>query len=349
MSSDQSKISEIKENIKSEISSIIGKNANKDDKTTTNEIKKDPILSSKEEAVSLPTYSEQESKKPSSVSAQKQDEHPGKEHAMIEKPQYMALWYKGTGKLKDKVAIITGADSGIGRSVAILYAREGAKVVIAYLNEDIDANETRILVEKEGSEAYLFRGDLKLKKNCLSLIDKTISHYGKIDIIVNNAGEQHATYNIEEISDDDFMNTWYTKFFSMFWIIQYSLKYLKQGSCIINTSSVTAYKGKDTLVDYSATNGAIVAFTRSLALQLSSRGIRVNSVAPGPIWTPLIPSSFGKDLSESKVKEFGKNTPLQRPGQPEEVAPSFVFLASQDSSYYTGQVLHPNGGEIVNS
>jgi len=295
------------------------------------------------------TLKEQEGKKPEEVPAQKQEKHPGNEHEMKSKPQYLAPWYKGANKLENKVAIITGGDSGIGRSVAILFAREGANVVISYLDEDTDAKETQSLVEKEGRKALLFKGDLKIKQNCIDLVETTIKQFGQLDILVNNAGEQHATEDIREITEENFLNTWHTKFFSMFWITQCALNYLKEGSCIINTSSVTAYSGKNTLVDYASTNGAIVAFTRSLALQLVSKKIRVNSVAPGPIWTPLIPSSFGKDLSEKTVEEFGQNTPLGRPGQPEEVAPTYVFLASQASSYYTGQTLHPNGGKIVNS
>jgi len=295
------------------------------------------------------TIKDQQGKKPKQIPAQQQEKQPGNEHEMKIKPQYLAPWYKGSGKLENKVAIITGGDSGIGRSVAILFAREGAKITISYLDEDIDAKETKDLVEKEGSEALLVRSDLKIKKNCIDLVEKTVKHFGKLDILVNNAGEQHATKDIQEITEEDFMNTWHTKFFSMFWITQQALNYLEEGGVIINTSSVTAYSGKDSLVDYSATNGAIVSFTRSLALQLAPKKIRVNSVAPGPIWTPLIPSTFGKDLSEKTVEEFGQNSTLERPGQPEEVAPTYVFLASQDSSYYTGQVLHPNGGKIVNA
>jgi len=308
-----------------------------------------PVEINRNQNESPNTLKDQNGDKSEQVPAQKQEKHPGNEHEMKLKPQYLAPWYKGSNKLLNKVAIITGGDSGIGRSVAILFAREGAKVVISYLNEDEDAKETQYLVEKEGSKAILFKADLKIKQNCIDLVETTIKHYGQLDILVNNAGEQHATEDILEITEENFINTWHTKFFSMFWITQQALNYLKEGSSIINTSSVTAYAGKDTLVDYASTNGAIVAFTRSLALQLASKKIRVNSVAPGPIWTPLIPSSFGKDLSEEKIKEFGKSTPLGRPGQPEEVAPSYVFLASQDSSYYTGQTLHPNGGKIVNA
>jgi len=281
----------------------------------------------KEQPVSMDTLKEQKGDKPEQIPAQKQEKHPGDEHKMKIKPQYLAPWYKGTNKLKGKIAIITGGDSGIGRSVAILYAREGANLVISYLNEDKDAQETQKLVEKEGGKAILFRADLKIKDNCIKLVETCIKEYGQLDILVNNAGEQHATEDICEITEENFNNTWHTKFFSMFWITQHALNYLKEGSVIINTSSVTAYSGKDTLVDYASTNGAIVAFTRSLALQLAPKKIRVNSVAPGPIWTPLIPSSFGKDLSEKKIEEFGTNSTIGRPGQPEEVAPSYVFFS----------------------
>jgi len=253
-----------------------------------------------EKPVQFNTIEEQSGAKPEQVPAQKQEKHPGNENEMKLKPQYLAPWYKGTNKLENKVAIITGGDSGIGRSVSILFAREGANVVIAYLDEDEDAKETKYLVEKEGSKALLFRGDLKIKQNCIDLVETTIQHFGQLDILVNNAGEQHCTEDIREITEENFLNTWRTKFFSMFWITQQALNYLKEGSVIINTSSVTAYSGKDTLVDYASTNGAIVSFTRALALQLASKKIRVNSVAPGPIWTPLIPSSFGKDIDEKK-------------------------------------------------
>jgi len=286
---------------------------------------------------------------PKEVPAQKQDKHMGDEHEMKPQPQYSAPWYKGSGKLKDKVAIITGGDSGIGRAISILYAREGAKLVISYLNEDIDAIETEKCVINEGSQCLLIKSDLRKKNNCCQLIKDTIDKYGAIDILVNNCGEQHCHEDIKDINDEELMSTFETKFFSMFWITQYALEYMKEGSCIINTSSVTAYSGMPLLIDYTATNGAIVSFTRALALQLASKKIRVNSVAPGPIWTPLIPSTFGKDISSKKVSEFGKDVPMKRPGQPEEVAPSYVFLASKDASYFTGQTLHPNGGKIVNA
>jgi len=278
-----------------------------------------------------------------------QEKQPGLEKDMIIKPQYDAPWYKGTNKLLDKVAIITGADSGIGRSVAILYAREGAKIVIAYLDEDEDAAETKKLCQKEGAQVLLLRLDLRSKQNCVELINETIKHFGRLDILVNNIGEQHIHKDIREITDEELESVFKTKFFSMFWCTQAALEYLKEESCIINTASVNAYMGHADLLDYTATNGAIVSFTRSMALQLASKKIRVNGVAPGPIWTPLIPSTFGKEKSKLGITQFGKEVPMQRAGQPEECAPTYVFLASQDSSYYTGQFFHPNGGKIVNS
>jgi len=278
-----------------------------------------------------------------------QDKQPGLESDMIVKPQYDAPWYIGSNKLLNKVAIITGGDSGIGRSVAILYAREGAKVVISYLNEDEDAQETKNLCEKEGAKVLLIKSDLRLKQNCIDLVEQTIKHFGQLDILVCNAGEQHVHEDIRDITDEELMSVFQVKFFSMFWLTQKALEYLKENSCIINTASVNAFMGHGTLLDYTASNGAIVSFTRSMALQLASKKIRVNGVAPGPIWTPLIPSTFGKESSKLNITQFGKQVPMQRAGQPEEVAPTYVFLACEDSSYYTGQFFHPNGGKIVNA
>jgi len=286
---------------------------------------------------------------PTTLLPESQNKQPGIEKDMIIKPQYEASWYIGTNKLLNKVAVITGGDSGIGRAVAILYAREGAKIVIGYLNEDEDAEETKKLCEKEGAQVLLCRLDLRSKENCYNLIEQTIKQFGSLDILVNNAGEQHVHKDIREISDDELLSVFSTKFFSMFWCTQAALNYLKEGSCIINTASVNAYMGHQELIDYTASNGAIIAFTRSLALQLASKKIRVNGVSPGPILTPLIPSTFGKESSAFSMTTFGKNFPMQRAGQPEEVSPSYVFLASQDSSYYTGQFLHPNGGKVVNA
>ncbi|MCA1320114.1 glucose 1-dehydrogenase [Bacillus tianshenii] len=276
--------------------------------------------------------------------AQHQNQQPGLESEMVPAPKSEDSSYKGSGKLKDKVAIITGGDSGIGRAAAILYAKEGADVVIVYLNEHQDANETKRQVEQEGRRCHLIAGDIGQESFCKKIIDECITTFNKLDILVNNAAEQHPQESIEDITSEQLEKTFRTNVFSFFYLTKAALPYLAGGSSIINTASVTAYAGNETLLDYSATKGAIVTFTRSLALQLVGKGIRVNGVAPGPIWTPLIPSTFSAD----KVASFGANTPMKRPGQPEEVAPSYVFLASDDSSYMTGQILHVNGGKIVN-
>lgn len=276
--------------------------------------------------------------------AQHQNQQPGLEFEMVPAPKSEDSSYKGSGKLKDKVAIITGGDSGIGRAAAILFAKEGADVVIVYLNEHQDANETKRQVEQEGRRCHLIAGDIGQESFCKRIIDECITTFNKLDILVNNAAEQHPQESIEDITSEQLEKTFRTNVFSFFYLTKAALPYLAGGSSIINTASVTAYAGNETLLDYSATKGAIVTFTRSLALQLVGKGIRVNGVAPGPIWTPLIPSTFSAD----KVASFGANTPMKRPGQPEEVAPSYVFLASDDSSYMTGQILHVNGGKIVN-
>ncbi|GAB1537580.1 SDR family oxidoreductase [Scytonema sp. NUACC21] len=233
---------------------------------------------------------------------------------------------------------------GIGRAVAIAYAKEGADVAIVYLKEHDDAKETKHLVEAQGSRAFTIAGDIGDETFCQQAVQQTVDALGKLDILVNNAAEQHPQQSIEDITKEQLERTFRTNIFSMFFMTKAALKHLKEGSAIINTTSVTAYKGNQQLLDYSSTKGAIVAFTRSLSQSLVEKGIRVNGVAPGPIWTPLIPSTFPED----KVASFGKQVPMQRPGQPEEVAPSYVFLASDDSSYFSGQVLHPNGGEVVN-
>ena len=273
-----------------------------------------------------------------------QQQPPGTESEMTPKPKADDPQYQGSDKLKGKVALITGADSGIGRAVAIAFAKEGADVAILYLNEHDDAKETKKLVEAQGRRTVTIAGDIGDEAFCQQAVQQTVDEFGKLDILINNAAEQHPQESIEDITKEQLERTFRTNIFSMFFMTKAALKYLKEGSAIINTTSVTAYKGSPQLLDYSSTKGAIVAFTRSLSQSLVSKGIRVNAVAPGPIWTPLIPSTFPPE----KVESFGKQVPMQRPGQPEEVAPSYVFLASDDASYMSGQVLHPNGAEVVN-
>ncbi len=276
---------------------------------------------------------------------QHQDTQPGIESEMHPRPKSGEDSYRGCGKLQGKVALISGGDSGIGRAVAIAFAKEGADVAIVYLREHSDANETKDQVEATGKRCLNLVGDVGDEVFCRQAVQETVNHFGRLDILVNNAAEQHPQDSIDKISREQLECTFRTNIFSMFYLTKAALPHLKQGARIINTSSVTAYRGSAQLLDYSSTKGAIVAFTRSLSLALIKQGIYVNAVAPGPIWTPLIPSSF----SEQKVEHFGEQTPIGRPGQPEEVAPSYVFLASDDSSYISGQVLHPNGGEVVNA
>jgi len=271
---------------------------------------------------------------------QVQDQQPGHETEMNPRPDYEPR-YPGSGRLKGKVALITGGDSGIGRATAVLFAREGADLGILYLNEGEDAQETKRLIEREGRSCVTIAGDVGDPDFCRSAVDQVIQRFGKLDVLVNNAAEQHPKKDIGEITPDQIERTFRTNIFGYFYMVQAAMPHLRKGSAIINTTSVTAYRGSSDLLDYSATKGAIVAFTRSLAQKLASKGIRVNGVAPGPIWTPLIPSTFPVE----KVKQFGANTPMERPGQPNEVAPSFLFLACEDSSYITGSVLHPNGGD----
>ncbi|WP_226529476.1 SDR family oxidoreductase [Metabacillus niabensis] len=275
---------------------------------------------------------------------QHQDVQPGHEDLMNPKPTFDDQSYTGSGKLKDKVAIITGGDSGIGRAVAVFFAKEGANVVISYLDEQEDAEETKKHIEAEGQKCLLVSGDIGEETVCQQVVAKTVETFGQVDILVNNAAEQHPQKGIEDITTEQLERTFKTNIFSFFHLTKAVLPHFKKGSAIINTSSVTAYAGNEQLIDYSSTKGAITAFTRSLALNLAGKGIRVNAVAPGPIWTPLIPSTFPAD----QVATFGANTPMKRPGQPEELAPAYVFLASDDSSYMSGQTLHVNGGKIVN-
>ena len=270
---------------------------------------------------------------------------PGSEAKLDPKPDWQPR-FPGSGRLNGKVALITGADSGIGRATAALFAREGADVAIAYLCEDEDAEKTKAIVEGEGRKAILLRGDIGDKKFCDESVQRTVQELGKLDILVNNAGEQHPDDDVTDISEQQLRRTFQTNIFGMFFMTQAARPHLKQGSAIINCTSVTMYKGSPQLLDYSSTKGAITAFTRSLAKNLVKDGIRVNAVAPGPIWTPLNPAG---GQPPEKIKDFGKDSPMGRPGQPNEVAPSFLFLACDDASYMTGQVLHPDGGESTSS
>ena len=275
---------------------------------------------------------------------QQQTRQPGIESDMTPRPKADDPDHRGSGKLRAKVALITGGDSGIGRAVAIAFAREGADVAIVYLNEHQDAEETKRLVEKEGRRCVTIAGDVGVEDFCRESVARTVDSLGRLDVLVNNAAEQHPQDSIEKITAEQLERTFRTNLFSFFYMTKAALPHLREGSAIVNTTSVTAYKGSPQLLDYSSTKGAIVAFTRSLSMGLAEKGVRVNAVAPGPIWTPLIPSTFPKE----KVETFGSDVPLKRVGQPEEVAPSYVFLASDDASYMTGQVLHPNGGTVVN-
>lgn len=268
---------------------------------------------------------------------------PGKESKMNPSPVAETM-VESSGKLKNKIAFITGGDSGIGRAVAVLFAKEGANIAIAYLSEHEDAVETKSMVEQNGRECILIPGDLSKERNCKKAIEKTIKKFGRIDVLVNNAAIHYEVMKLQDISSEQLIKTFSTNIFSYFWITQAALPFMKEGGSIINTSSVTAYRGSASLIDYASTKGAIVSFTRSLASNLVKNKIRVNGVAPGPIWTPLIVSSFKPE----KVSQFGSDAPMERAGETVEVAPSYLFLASDDSSYMTGQFLHPNGGEIVN-
>src|SRR3954469_10862059 len=273
-----------------------------------------------------------------------EDRLPGHESELEPKPDWKPR-FDGSDRLKNKVAIVTGGDSGIGRAVAALFAREGADVAIVYLCEHDDAEFTRKIVEKEGRKAIAIAGDIGDKAFCERAVRQTVDQLGRLDILVNNAAEQHPDKDIRDITEEQLKRTFQTNIFGYFFMVQAARPHLKAGSAIVNNTSVTMYQGSKELLDYSATKGAITAFTRSLSENLIEEGIRVNAVAPGPIWTPLNPCG---GASEEKLKTFGQDTPMGRPGQPNEVAPSFLFLACEDSSYMSGQVLHPNGGTVVN-
>lgn len=277
---------------------------------------------------------------------QSQSEQPGKQDPMRPQPRTIRDSYRGSGRLAGKVALVTGGDSGIGRSIAVMFAREGADVAIVYLNEQEDAAETKRLVERENQKCLTIKGDIGKPKFCTRAVERTVKTFDRLDVLVNNAAEQHPQEDLDNITETQLLATFRTNVFSMFYLVQAALPCLRQhaGSSIINTTSVTAYRGSPGLLDYSATKGAIVSFTRSLSQKLVADGIRVNAVAPGPIWTPLIPATFDKE----KVSKFGSDAPMGRAGQPDECGACYVFLASDDSSYMTGQVLHPNGGEVIN-
>jgi NAD(P)-dependent dehydrogenase (short-subunit alcohol dehydrogenase family) len=277
------------------------------------------------------------------IPEQHQNHQPGDEHKMTPEPEFIRDSYKGSGKLAGKTALITGGDSGIGRSVAIHFAREGADVAIVYFDEHEDAQKTKGLVEAEGQKCLLLPGDLKDEKFCQLSVKQTVADLGQLNIVVNNAAVQFPKEEFKDISPAQVRETFETNIFPFFYITQHALNFMNDGDCIINTTSVTAYRGSLHLLDYSSTKGAIVSFTRSAAGMLAKNGIRVNAVAPGPIWTPLIPASF----TAEEVAKFGKDVPMERPGQPSEVGPAYVFLASNDASYITGQVIHINGGEVV--
>ncbi|MCS2608464.1 SDR family oxidoreductase [Halomonas dongshanensis] len=276
---------------------------------------------------------------------QHQDQQPGDEYKMRPEPEYIRQSYKGTGKLEGKVAIITGGDSGIGRAVAVHYAREGADSVIVHLQEDKDAAETQRLIEAEGRHCLVLKGDVGEPAFCRDVVKQAVDHFGKLNIVVNNAAEQYDWDDVTEIPDEQLIRTFQTNLFSHFYMVKAALPHLSSGDTIIATSSINAFKGNDTLIDYSATKGAIQGLVRSLSMSLVERGIRVNAVAPGPIWTPLIPASF----DDEKVASFGGQVPMKRAGQPSEIGPAYVYLASEDSSYMSGQTIHLNGGVILNT
>jgi NAD(P)-dependent dehydrogenase (short-subunit alcohol dehydrogenase family) len=275
---------------------------------------------------------------------QHQDRQPGIEAEMDPKPEYIKNTYKSAGKLTGKIALITGGDSGIGRAVSVHFAEEGADLTIVYLNENEDAEETRLLVEAAGHKCMLIKGDVKDATFCKSAVEKTVEAYGKLNILVNNAGMQFPQKDVKNITEEQLNTTFKTNIFAYFYFAEAAVEHLHEGDCIINTTSVTAYRSSPALIDYSSAKGAITSFTRSLATNLTEKKIRVNAVAPGPVWTPLIVSTF----DEEKIKSFGSETAMKRAGQPSELAPAYVFLASDDASFITGQVIHVNGGEVVN-
>jgi len=274
----------------------------------------------------------------------KQHRQPGIEAKMDPAPEYIKSSYIGSGKLMDKVALVTGGDSGIGRSVCVHFAREGANVAIVYLDEDVDAQDTKRLIEAEGRQCLLLKGDVKKEAFCKKAVAQTVKKLGGLNILVNNAGMQFPQKDPKEIDSKQLQNTFATNIFAYFHFANEALEYLHEGDCIINTTSVTAYRSSPNLIDYSSTKGAITSFTRSLATNLADKKIRVNAVAPGPVWTPLIVATF----DEEKIKSFGSETAMKRAGQPSELGPAYVFLASEDASFITGQVIHVNGGEVVN-
>ena len=281
--------------------------------------------------------------KPEKFPKQTQKRQPGREYKMDPEPEIIRKNYKGSEKLLNKKVIITGGDSGIGRAVAVHFAKEGADIAIIYKEEDTDAKKTKKMIEKEGRSCILIEADLRTKEECERAFKEVMDEWKTVDVLINNAAMQFPKDSIEEISEDQLKTTFEANIYPMFYLTQLCLPKLKKGSSIINTTSITAFRGSEELLDYSSTKGAIMAFTRSLAKNLAEKGIRVNAIAPGPIWTPLIPSTFG----EKKVKEFGSNTPMGRAGQPSEVAPAYVMLASEDGSYITGQVIHINGGDYL--